>query len=232
MAHQRRPARQTEHRPGAPDTGGGAVAQLGERRLCKAEVGGSNPPGSTSAEPTPPGDPGRGSARRRREARPTTTPAGRAARASRDRGVPRGERSAPRPAPSQRKSARAQESYTNTQLEYDGERETAGPASKPIGVTSRGGDAGLAAQRSRECLTKGQATEGARRMPRRHGPMKDVARLRKAPVSCLASSPGDLRMGQPGPLHSGSRPAEHIGRIEGTGGTETSQYPEEQTPFP
>ena len=27
--------------------GGGAVAQLGERRLCKAEVGGSSPPGST-----------------------------------------------------------------------------------------------------------------------------------------------------------------------------------------
>lgn len=25
----------------------GAVAQLGERRLCKAEVGGSSPPGST-----------------------------------------------------------------------------------------------------------------------------------------------------------------------------------------
>ena len=27
---------------------GGAVAQLGERRLCKADVGGSNPPGSTN----------------------------------------------------------------------------------------------------------------------------------------------------------------------------------------
>ena len=85
---------------------------------------------------------------------------------------------------------------------------------------------------SRECLTKGQATKGARRMPRRHGPMKDVARLRKAPASCLASSTGDLRMGQPGPLHRGSRPAEHIGRIEGTGGTETSQYPEEKKRFP
>jgi len=69
-------------------------------------------------------------------------------------------------------------------------------------------------------------------MPRRHGPMKDVARLRKAPASCLASSTGDLRMGQPGPLYRGSRPAEHIGRIEGTGGTETSQYPEEKKRFP
>ena len=29
----------------------GAVAQLGERRLCKAEVGGSSPPGSTREPP-------------------------------------------------------------------------------------------------------------------------------------------------------------------------------------
>ena len=29
--------------------GRGAVAQLGERRLCKAEVGGSSPPGSTTS---------------------------------------------------------------------------------------------------------------------------------------------------------------------------------------
>ena len=29
----------------------GAVAQLGERRLCKAEVGGSSPPGSTTTRP-------------------------------------------------------------------------------------------------------------------------------------------------------------------------------------
>ena len=38
-----------------------------------------------------------------------------------------------------------------------------------------------------ECLMKGQATKGARWMPWRHGPMKDVARLRKASASCLAS---------------------------------------------
>ena len=70
-------------------------------------------------------------------------------------------------------------------------------AARPSSSLGSGQDA--AAKRSRECLTKGQATKGARRMPRRYGPMKDVARLRKAPVSCLASSPGDLRMGQPGP---------------------------------
>ena len=79
-----------------------------------------------------------------------------------------------------------------------------------------------------ECLTKGQATKGARWMPWHQGPMKDVARLRKASASCLASSTGDIRMGQPGPLYRGSPPAEHIGRMEGTEGTETSQYLEEK----
>ena len=33
----------------------GAVAQLGERRLCKAEVGGSSPPGSTNQGVRPAG---------------------------------------------------------------------------------------------------------------------------------------------------------------------------------
>ena len=31
-----------------PDPPTGAIAQLGEHRLCKPRVGGSNPPGSTS----------------------------------------------------------------------------------------------------------------------------------------------------------------------------------------
>ena len=39
-------------------------------------------------------------------------------------------------------------------------------------------------------------------------------------------------MGQPGSGHTESLPAEHIGRVEGTGGTETSQYPEEKKSFP
>ena len=197
--------------PRGPDRRG-AVAQLGERRLCKAEVGGSSPPGSTN--------------------QPRVTTAGhhisgiRSCGASR-RQRPGRERSAPRQAPSQRKSARAQNKLRETQLEYYGERETAG---RPWALEVHGW---VRRQlRSRECLTKGQATKGARRMPRRHGPMKDVARLRKAPASCLASSTGDLRMGQPGPLYRGSRPAKHIGRIEGTGGTETSQYPEEKKRFP
>ncbi len=33
-----------------PERFQGAVAQLGERRLCKAEVGGSSPPGSTRTD--------------------------------------------------------------------------------------------------------------------------------------------------------------------------------------
>ena len=35
-------------------------------------------------------------------------------------------------------------------------------------------------------------------------------------------------MGKPGGSHFPSRPAEHIGRAEATGGTETSKYPEEK----
>ena len=125
----------------------------------------------------------------------------------------------------ERTSAKQATRNTVGVLRRAGNRRPARGPSRPAGRAWR-------QLRSRECLTKGQATKGARRMPRRHGPMKDVARLRKAPASCLASSTGDLRMGQPGPLHRGSRPAEHIGRIEGTGGTETSQYPEEKKRFP
>ena len=70
-----------------------------------------------------------------------------------------------------------------------------------------------------------KATKGARWMPRRWRPMKDVARLRKAPVSCRASLAGDLRMGQPGAMNNRVTPT-YVG--EGTGGTETSKYPEEK----
>ena len=38
----------------------------------------------------------------------------------------------------------------------------------------------------------------------------------------------DIRMGKPGWGHAQSPPPEHIGREEGTGGTETSQYLEEK----
>ena len=38
----------------------------------------------------------------------------------------------------------------------------------------------------------------------------------------------DVRMGKPGTRHGVSPRPEHIGPEEGTGGTETSQYPEEK----
>ena len=38
--------------PDPPGFGGGAIAQLGERLLCKQEVAGSIPAGSTSSPPT------------------------------------------------------------------------------------------------------------------------------------------------------------------------------------
>ena len=39
-------------------------------------------------------------------------------------------------------------------------------------------------------------------------------------------------MGQPGGGDTPSRRGEHIATTEGTGGTETSQYPEEKRVFP
>ncbi len=38
----------------------------------------------------------------------------------------------------------------------------------------------------------------------------------------------DIRMGKPGTRHGVSPRSEHIGPEEGTGGIETSQYPEEK----
>ena len=38
----------------------------------------------------------------------------------------------------------------------------------------------------------------------------------------------DVRMGKPGTRHGVSLRSEHIGPVEGTGGIETSQYPEER----
>ena len=38
----------------------------------------------------------------------------------------------------------------------------------------------------------------------------------------------DIRMGKPGWGHAQSPLPEHIGQVEGTGGIETSQYPEEK----
>ncbi len=73
--------------------------------------------------------------------------------------------------------------------------------------------------------------KGAWWMPWHQEPMKGVARLRKASVSCLAS----LSRGFPnGATRSGKTwapPAEHIGWEEVSRGSETSQYPEEKKLF-
>ena len=71
----------------------------------------------------------------------------------------------------------------------------------------------------------GQVIKGLRWMPWGQEPMKGVARLRKASVSCLASLAGDARMGKPVPGHTGTSRF-LIGRVSGR--TETSKYPEEK----
>ena len=72
----------------------------------------------------------------------------------------------------------------------------------------------------------GQDTKGPRWMPWRQGPKKGVARLRKASVSRLAGVTGDARMGKP--LRPTSEtPGSTLRPGEVSGGTETSQYPEE-----
>ena len=57
----------------------------------------------------------------------------------------------------------------------------------------------------------------------------------KAAISS-AQLPNKLRRRSPNgvtrPGKTGSLPTEHIGRVEGTGGTETSKYPEEKRVFP
>ena len=60
-------------------------------------------------------------------------------------------------------------------------------------------------------------------MPWGQGPKKGAARLRKASVSCLASLAGGTRMGKPILVHT------RIPCVSGevSGGTETSNYPEE-----
>ena len=58
--------------------------------------------------------------------------------------------------------------------------------------------------------------------------MKDVASCDKPRVGANNLRPGDLRMGQPRPGNAGRLPAEHIGRVERTRGSETSQYPLEE----
>jgi hypothetical protein len=58
--------------------------------------------------------------------------------------------------------------------------------------------------------------------------MKDVASCDKPRVGAHYRQSEDFRMGKPNWGHAQLPPAEHIGRREATGGTETSKYPEEE----
>jgi hypothetical protein len=73
-----------------------------------------------------------------------------------------------------------------------------------------------------------QDIKGTRWMPWRWKPMKDVASCDKPRVGALNRQSEDFRMGKPNWGHAQLPPAEHIGRREATGGTETSKYPEEE----
>ena len=64
-------------------------------------------------------------------------------------------------------------------------------------------------------------------MPWRWKAMKDVVSCDK-PRLAAASLTGDVRMGKPGGSNVPSLPPEYIGRVERTGGSEPSQYPQEE----
>ena len=65
-------------------------------------------------------------------------------------------------------------------------------------------------------------------MPWHEKAMKDVASCDKPRVGANNRRPGDFRMGQPRTGNAVRLPAEHIGRVELTRRSETSQYPQEE----
>jgi hypothetical protein len=65
-------------------------------------------------------------------------------------------------------------------------------------------------------------------MPWRQEPKKDVAIYEKPRGAESRLWSGDLRMGQPTGRNGPVLPDEHIVWVEGTWGTETSKYPEEE----
>ena len=65
-------------------------------------------------------------------------------------------------------------------------------------------------------------------MPWHEKAMKDVVSCDKPRVGANNLRPGDFRMGQPRTGNAVRLPAEYIGRVELTRGSETSQYPQEK----
>ncbi len=68
-------------------------------------------------------------------------------------------------------------------------------------------------------------------MPRHDEAKKDVVSCDKLRVGANDLRPGDVRMGQPGSSNVESLPAEYIGRVERTQGTETSKYLQEEKSY-
>ena len=64
-------------------------------------------------------------------------------------------------------------------------------------------------------------------MPWHKRAMKDVASCDKPRIVANEQRPGDFRMGQPNAGNAALLPAEYIGRVERTEGTETSKYLQE-----
>ena len=146
----------------------GAVAQLVERRLCKAEVGGSSPPGSTN-HPEPHHPPPRTAPSEPRDGE-VSMDAGVTFAALR-RATPcvaprRTGRGLPSTAPSQQNTARVASHILRART-----RASLSLPHRPVRPCEAHEIAEL-------CLTEGQVTKGARWMPWRLEPMKDVAWLR------------------------------------------------------
>ena len=73
-----------------------------------------------------------------------------------------------------------------------------------------------------------QATKGTGWMPRRQLPKKDAVSCEKPRGAASRLRSVDIRMGKPGGGNAPSPMDEYIVHEEGTRGTETSKYPEEE----
>ena len=75
---------------------------------------------------------------------------------------------------------------------------------------------------------KNQAKKSAGWMPRRHTPKKDAASCEKPRGAASERRSVDIRMGEPSQCNDWLPLHESIVQEEGTRGTETSKYPEEE----
>ena len=73
-----------------------------------------------------------------------------------------------------------------------------------------------------------KANKGIGWMPWHQAPKKDVTSCDKLRGAANKPRSADFRMGKPTDGNASVSPHEHIVRLKGTRGTETSQYPEEK----